>query len=969
VSLHDALDRGATILTANLRAARALEAAYAEDQRGRGIAAWPRPRVRDWNSWVAELWEQHARQASDAPMLLSSLQEHQLWTRVQGPDRDRVVAPERMAELAQQAYDLLGNYRAHRLRPAAADGLFADTHEDAERFLAWANGFDRLCRQHGWVSRSRLEELLSDDAARLPAVPELCLVGFDRTTPAQAALLNALRQAGTLVAEPQLSPNLDSTMANAGKPLLLRATDQRAELEACAHWCRTRLAEDGACRIGVIAPDLGRVRADLDRVFRRILMPQTTLLPSSPGAPPEPELPYEFSLGISLSSLPIVRAALLLLRWLTSPLPAAELTWLLTSGFFAESASDQLAMARLDADLRRTSGAPEVSFAALLGHPRRLLPASARTRLIRIQSRAASERLGAPRQASTGRRASHAFWAELAPSLLTEAGWPGYREADSFTFQTQQRFTRLLGELAELGFDDSQLTWNEFRRTLEAHAHAVIFAAESTLAPVQILGAFESSGQSFDALWFLGADDGHWPATGRLHPLLPAWLQRESGMPHAEPDADWLLAQRATARIVRSAPVVVLSYPATDQGQGQGMALRPSPLLLEHAAAQPAHPPAAPSLAAPRLQRVDLENVADDSGQLSWPAEQSAGGADALKRQAACAFQSFATHRLAARPLEQAAAGLDAAERGIALHSVLERLWTREEQPGSQRLHSRDDLRRALADGSLPALLTHHLDQVFSAMRAEQPENAWQQAYLACEQQRVEERLRTWLAIEAQRQPFTVEALEQEVEAMLVGTLRLKVRLDRVDRLADGTALLIDYKTGMVETTAWMGERPEEPQLPLYAVFSGIEDVSGVAFARIRAGQTRLLARAADPSAMVSEALGTATEKNRFDDEIRDGWRAALLALANQFARGEAAVNPRDGEKTCSYCPLTGLCRVHATNALVQMDRDEASEQETEEEEEIESSLGTASVGEVGLGEVGLGEISLGEVGLGEIDG
>jgi hypothetical protein len=71
---------------------------------------------------------------------------------------------------------------------------------------------------------------------------------------------------------------------------------------------------------------------------------------------------------------------------------------------------------------------------------------------------------------------------------------------------------------------------------------------------------------------------------------------------------------------------------------------------------------------------------------------------------------------------------------------------------------------------------------------------------------------------------------------------------------------------------------------------------------------------------MVSEKLGAVSEQNRFDDEIRDGWQQALDGLAAQFVRGEASVNPRDGAKTCKYCPLTGLCRVHASPSLLEQD-------------------------------------------------
>ncbi len=898
VLLQDALDRGAVVVTANLRAARALQAAYAEDQRSLGILAWPRPPIVDWNSWVSGLWEQYARLSDNAPMPLTAMQEHQLWKQVQGSDRDRVVAPDRMADLAQEAYSLLSSYRAHPLRREAGAA-----HEDAERFLAWADSFDRTCQRDDWVSRTRLEEILTGHLDLLDPIPELCLVGFDRTTPAQLALLDSFKNTRLTRHAP---PSSDS------KPSLLPAKDPREELEACAWWCRGLLEEDSTRRIGVIAPDLGRVRADLDRVFRRILMPQTTLWAHAL----DPTAPYEFSLGSTLATLPVIRAALLLLRWLDSPLASSELTWLLTSGFLAASPADQLALARLDRELRRESSPPEVSLTWLLQQSHRNLPGPLRARLLRVQARS-SAACGTANSSAARNRATYAHWAELAPALLNEAGWPGYREQDSFTYQTEQRWTRLLAELAELGFDGSQPTWRDFFSTLDAQAHAVTFAAESTAPPIQILGAFESSGQSFDALWFLGTDAQHWPAVGRPHPLLPAWLQREAKMPHASPQADWLLAEEATARILSSAPVVVVSYPLQDQA----IDLRPSPLLLAHT--RGAAPPFQQAAQQASLKPVQLESIPDDSGVIAWPAAQPAGGAEILRLQAACGFRSFATRRLRAEPLETAIQGLDAADRGIQLHAVLERLWSTDETD-PQRLHTLDDLRRAAADGTLANLLAHHIAAVLTAERNKYLEDNWTAAYLACEQQRLHERLLAWLDCEQTRQPFTVVKLEEKVETQVAG-LHLKLRIDRADQLADGSHLLIDYKTGTVDANSWMGIRPKEPQLPLYAIFGGIEKVSGVAFAQIRAEATRLVPCSADPS-LVDGSQGKAL---LFDEAVREGWRQTLLALADQFLRGEAAVNPRKPEETCKYCPLSGLCRVHATGLL--QDDDDQEEDSSHE--------------------------------------
>src|SRR6202020_1593259 len=60
---------------------------------------------------------------------------------------------------------------------------------------------------------------------------------------------------------------------------------------------------------------------------------------------------------------------------------------------------------------------------------------------------------------------------------------------------------------------------------------------------------------------------------------------------------------------------------------------------------------------------------------LPWPTEQDAGGAEILRRQAACPFQSFATRRLGANPMDATDWGLEARERGTVVHKILEDLW------------------------------------------------------------------------------------------------------------------------------------------------------------------------------------------------------------------------------------------------------------------------------------------------------
>ncbi len=904
--IADALGRGAQVLTASVRAARALGRAFAEDAQAEGLASWRAPAIGDWSGWLQQMYE--AADSMDAalplgaepggstkaelPLLLIPLQEDLLWKRVQAAEAGLVVSPGRLAHLAQGAYQLLSDYDAHSSRKAP----WAAAHEDAEHFLRWSSGFDALCAQLHVLPRAGLEAALREHAPALHKqhnTRELLLVGFDRLTPSQQRLLDALERAGIRVRQAALD--------EPAQPQLVCAADEHQELHACARWVRARLETDPHQRIAVLLPELAGARAELDRVFRRVLLPESARQPS--GGPP----PYEFSLGAPLASLPLIASALLLLRWLAEPLPAAEISSLLAGGFLAHDAAEAQALAQTDAALRRTGLlTSRLSLASLLRHAAAkpgLLPPGAHARI-----RAAA--LWTRREAASPRR-SYAEWAGAAEAQLAALGWPGFRELDSIAYQARQRWEALLAEAARLGFAGGSLDWSAFVRELTGFARSTLFAAESRDAPVQILGAAEASGQRFDAIWFLQVTEARWPPGGRLHPLLAPGVQRDAGMPHSSAETDLRLAEEQLRRIAASAPVVVVSYAR----QSGGLDARPSP-LLRHLGEAVAVEPFPSEILVPCATVHDPEPVA----VAPWPLDRAAGGSDVLKRQAACGFQSFAVKRLGAHALEEESWGLDAGERATLLHAALEQLWS--VQPSPARLHTSEDLARAHADGTLDAILHGAVARSFQpALRAADP---WRTAYLALEQQRLHTRLRAWLDVERQRAPFRVIGLEQRMQAApiafdtagLQGELRLNLRADRVDAVGDESelrTLILDYKTAAtVGPALWAGDRPDEPQLPIYALFGGIENVAGIAFAQIRAGRTALHALAEDPAGQLGARETGKADKRLLPAETRAEWDRALRALAGQFARGEAPVNPKHGARTCQFCGLFGLCRVRS---------------------------------------------------------
>jgi RecB family exonuclease len=176
------------------------------------------------------------------------------------------------------------------------------------------------------------------------------------------------------------------------------------------------------------------------------------------------------------------------------------------------------------------------------------------------------------------------------------------------------------------------------------------------------------------------------------------------------------------------------------------------------------------------------------------------------------------------------------------------------------------------------------------------------------ERRRLQGLLERWLALEATRPPFQVEQIEGGGETAFHGGLAYKVRIDRIDRLDDGSRVLIDYKTGWVQPD-WRGERPDNPQLPMYALLHR-EDLVAVAYGRVSAGKCCFVAESARadifPNLRASRLEGMAS----FDDLVA-AWGRRIERLAEEFARGAAEVAPKD--TACRYCRLQGLCRVPST--------------------------------------------------------
>ncbi len=881
------LRNGGLVVTASDRAARALEFAFHRARRAEGFTAWPAPNILNWKSFAQAQWE---KRTLDGRLVLNPLQEQSLWAAIAGAERQMATLLEgprhRLAVQAMEAHELLCAYAPRLLRENARGAW----QQDAAAFSGWLTAFDEGCRAGNLLSPARLAlELIpllgnvpdGSSQSEAPAQrPPLLLAGFDRLLPIQRAFFDAWgtwRQA-----------TLDEPASHIH---FHEAGDAQAELTACALWCQRQLAAYPRARLLVVTQDATRRRGEIERAF---------LKHTGPSASPF----FEFSLGVPLSQVALPESAHLLLRWLSGPLAEHELDWLLSTGHAAASLQENSALqAHMRALRRRSLQQPYWTLAGFIGQPPgQQLPAAWVARMSEAQRRLAE---------FARRPQSPLDWAGLVPQLLDAAAFAQARPLSSAEFQAVRRWQQALDACGSLGFDGRRIPWSEFLSVLARTLDETLFAPESRDAPIQIAGPAESAGLTADAVWFLGADEDAWPPRGSTHPLLPPEVQREARMPHATPQLDWDLAHAITTRLLASAPEVHFSF-AKQKKEAEARRSR----LVEQFAGTPQ--PLPPELTAPLSPPPQTESFQDFS-QIPFPHNKVEGGAGVLTTQSQCPFKAFATARLAAQDWSPAEAGLTAAQRGLLLHAVLHAVWAG--LPYSIR--SQDQLQNLKERSSFVAGHVRRVlrDKIPAGLRERLPRR-----YMELEELRLTRLVTEWLVREAERWPFTVIGTEVDSTVQISG-LTFDLRLDRIDRLNDGTQLedgtrlndgsllIIDYKSGDVSPKSWELPRPDDVQLPLYASFAidhEKEKLGGLVFAKVRAGKHEFAGRVRDARATLLERLrgNTNLVKNPLTGVELLKWKKYIEQLAKDFLAGRAEVDPRDYPKTCERCGLQALCRI-----------------------------------------------------------
>jgi probable DNA repair protein len=834
--LPEVCDETSQVVTASRRLARLLTAEYNARQIANGKAAWLTPVILAWPDWQSRLLATAGHQG--LPARLNPHQSRVLWERILRQVIDDPLV--NIANLTRHARDAWK--RLHEWRVPFDECVTAASSRDQRLFAAAASRYrERLAAEH-WIDEAMLGGIvtIAVEAGTLAAPERVWLAGFDRLTPEADALIAALRERGTQVEQaPARAP--------ADEVRVLACEDPDAELRTAGAWARAQLDGDPEARIAIVVSGLEQDAARAGRLVRE------GFVPGWQYAPGRQREAANVSFGRRLQDYPAIEVALLLLRWTHSAIAGRDVSLLLRTPFLGLADTD--GRARLELELRRLPDREWTPELLLRAFGEREKSSDATDWLARLATLGETAR-------SRRQEASPAEWAAVIDGLLDDFGWPGAVPLQSADFQLVNRWRDLLNDLARLELVMPQTSLGHAVGQLRAMAVDTVFQPQQEGAVVEVLGPLEAAGMEFEQLWVAGLTASQWPPPGRPMALISRRLQRHYGMPDADPDDTAAYAKRVMERLLASAGSCVGSYPCRS-----GDAIETRTALLGDVAESDA--PQDPGLHARQLcDRAAPGTLHDDPVPVLSPDESLAAGAAVMQWQMTEPFGAFAQGRLGVSSLRPIASGLSPILRGNLIHAAAFHLYS--ERP------SQADISGWLGE-DIEQRITAAVNRAFP--RYERHTDGVLRELFALERQRVARLLRELIDVDLQRDRFSVQDVERSTEVDIVG-VRLRLRIDRIDRFDDGAVAILDYKTGGRRKFLDRSGEPADAQLLVYAI-AVEEPVAALGFYNIDSRETALDASGRD-------AMGAEDWQ-----QALDRWQQMVAAAAAEFAAGDVRIRSR----------------------------------------------------------------------------
>lgn len=893
--IASALARNATIIVPSLRLKDAILAEIHSSQKQ---SAYKAPSVFPIDVWIKKLWELRGISGISPCcdwQLMSGPQELFVWTQIIENSSQTIplLNPEDTAAQVSQSYQDIQQWA---LWESLLDGsAHYQSNLDVATFIEWAQTYQAVCNERQLISlvdctRLLIDSFESSEHAYLP--DEIALSNFDDPPPLYSRLFLALGKATGV------SNNNPKTAAYNTAASRHVFPDRDQEIKNCAQWALKLCKAEPDAHIGIIMPSAAPDKGSVIRRFEDIFNSKNAIAPLDTEA-----LFNSTGDSVPLTSFGMIHDALLLLSLFATDQDSNEICRLLQSPFLLSDSEETESLLQAQLIMRRNfSSRCSITEVSQILENVKLKSHSPQFAQRLLQSKTALRSLpnhGTPRQ-----------WATLFSETLESFQWPrsSLSVDENKLLVLWQEGLALFSESAiNLGKLDHRTALKKLRSLLSQLSPRPGFSSKRQLSFYTVS---EAIGLRFDHAWLLGFDDQSWPQPSSPSPFLPYVLQREHCMPASHGENQFAMAQQSFQALTASVQqILVFSHFETDNDQQLRASSFIKGVTPSHAIRADTWP--LNSYCKSTQHNHELATVGDNAAPLLAANAKIRGGQSVLSNQSSCPFRGFAKHRLNADTLQQFSSGLSSMARGTAVHIAMETFYSEINTSDDLASISKPDLKLKIEAASRDAV--DYLNRNFRRVMTPK--------FSEIEQSRLEILLSLFVELDVKRQDFSVLSREKSYEWQH-GNLLLRLKMDRVDKLADNSLALIDYKTGKhaASRQSWLQERPEDMQLPLYFVVASESEeaeIGALTIAHVNIEKIEFTGLAATES--FGQSLKPVADDDKIEfswEELGAFWSERVTMLADEFIASKCNVNPVNDHKTCEYCGLQSLCRVQELREL-----------------------------------------------------
>ncbi|TNF67280.1 MAG: hypothetical protein EP298_07485 [Gammaproteobacteria bacterium] len=769
---------------------------------------------------------------------------------------------------------------------------YPSEHLDFKRFKQWLIQFQAYCNDHHiYPETFKLAMIIKKLKNLQLPFKRLIFIGFNDYSLALKKLLEQLKELSIELIHWQLESPNDFSDPNTpfliSTPKLPQATTsiyafEQTENELIAI---TKMIYENFYRypnqtIGLIIPDLHLIRHRIEKIFDVQFFSKHNRLEALNNT----DKPYMISGGKPLATMPIIKTALMILK-LNASSNLEHLIRVLESPF-TYSVNSSFDQRQQLIDLIKHKYFKSTTIKTLLSDPD-LVEHLSEFKL--------------PLEKIINQSVNYASKPLLSiQTKLQLFNFPGNESLSSENYQAVEQFYQLLTELKKLHNIVNQSDSINTIIQLEQLAKQTIFQAQSNPnASIFVLGILEASGHYFDRLYVMRMHNRLWPSQPKPNTLLPIELQKQYQMPHATYERQLYYAMQISRAFFYQCHKLFISYSLFDGEITQSLTpimhtLIPNINLIKQSDDFKKHQ---------LLPEVKFKETT-----LSLEALQEPYNANSYlyKDFSHCPFKAQMKYRLKLEPLIEFKEPLNAKDKGILIHQMMEIIW--------RQLKTQQALNN-LTDTELEHIIQQAIKQALYKNKQLFPS---QLDYLAMiETNRITLLIKQWLYLEKQREiPFHVLSHEKSTQKQ-VGLLTTKLRIDRIDQLDDGNLWLIDYKSAyMTNPKGWYNDTLSEPQLPLYAI--ALDNVTGISFAQINGQSMKLSTLSTYHSSLqlcetridiktqfIEHRYKTITMEYDNWQQLIHYWNEHLTELSNEFTQGKLDITPNT---QCTFCEFDQLC-------------------------------------------------------------